>query len=62
MTCPSRRRPPNAVLKAAQIATTEPRPDAEKRIHQRHFEQGMEEVLAGGGVMSQSLFDVPGAV
>jgi hypothetical protein len=51
----------NAVLKAAQIATTEPGPDTEKRIHQRHFVQGMEEVLAGEGVMSQSLFDVPGA-
>jgi hypothetical protein len=51
----------NAVLKAAQIATTEPGPDAEKQIHQRHFVQGMEEVLAGEGVMSQSLFDVPGA-
>jgi SpoVK/Ycf46/Vps4 family AAA+-type ATPase len=51
----------NAVLKAAQIATTEPGPDTEKRIHQRHFVQGMEEVLAGEGVMSQSLFDVAGA-
>jgi SpoVK/Ycf46/Vps4 family AAA+-type ATPase len=49
----------NAVLKAAQIATTEPGPDAEKRIHQRHFVQGMEEVVAAEGVMSQSLFDVP---
>jgi hypothetical protein len=49
------------VLKAAQIATTEPGPDAEKEIHQRHFVQGMEEVLAAEGVMSQSLFDVPGA-
>jgi hypothetical protein len=51
----------NAVLKAAQIATTEPGPDTEKRIHQRHFVQGMEEVLAGEGAMSQSLFDVAGA-
>jgi SpoVK/Ycf46/Vps4 family AAA+-type ATPase len=47
----------NAVLKAAQIATTEPGPDAAKRIHQRHFVQGMEEVVAGTGVMGQSLFD-----
>ena len=47
----------NAVLKAAQIATTEPGPDAEKRIHQRHFVQGMEEVIAAESVMSQSLFD-----
>ena len=52
----------NAVLKAAQIATVEPGPDADKRIHQRHFIQGMEEVIAAGGVMSQSLFDDPAAV
>src|SRR5215212_8675323 len=49
----------NAVLKAAQIATVEPGPDAGKRIHQRHFIQGMEEVIAGESVMSQSLFDEP---
>jgi SpoVK/Ycf46/Vps4 family AAA+-type ATPase len=47
----------NAVLKAAQIATTEPGPDASKQIHQRHFVQGMEEVIAGASVMAQSLFD-----
>src|SRR5918994_1490980 len=47
----------NAVLKAAQIATVEPGPDSDKRIHQRHFIQGMEEVIAAEGVMSQSLFD-----
>src|SRR5919206_1624696 len=46
----------NAVLKAAQIATTEPGPDADKRIHQRHFVQAMEEVIAGESVMGQSLF------
>ena len=50
----------NAVLKAAQIASTEPGPDADKRIHQRHFEQGMEDVLAAKRVMSQSLFDGDG--
>jgi SpoVK/Ycf46/Vps4 family AAA+-type ATPase len=49
----------NAVLKAAQMATLEPGPDAEKRIHQRHFIHGMEEVIAGEAVMSQSLFDDP---
>jgi SpoVK/Ycf46/Vps4 family AAA+-type ATPase len=49
----------NAVLKAAQIATLEPGPDPEKRIHQRHFVQGMEEVMAAQAVMSQSLFDEP---
>ena len=47
----------NAVLKAAQIATTEPGPDASKRIHQRHFIQGMEEVIAAEGIMGQSLFE-----
>ncbi len=47
----------NAVLKAAQIATVEPGPDSEKRIHQRHFHIGMEEVLAAESVMGQSLFD-----
>jgi SpoVK/Ycf46/Vps4 family AAA+-type ATPase len=49
----------NAVLKAAQIATVEPGPDTDKRIHQRHFIQGMEEVIAGESVMAQSLFDSP---
>ncbi len=49
----------NAVLKAAQIATTEPGPDAQKRIQQRHFVQGMDEVIAGETVMAQSLFDSP---
>jgi SpoVK/Ycf46/Vps4 family AAA+-type ATPase len=50
----------NAVLKAAQIATTEPGPDAGKQIHQRHFVQGMDEVIAGTSVMGQSLFDEAG--
>jgi SpoVK/Ycf46/Vps4 family AAA+-type ATPase len=50
----------NAVLKAAQIATVEPGPDSDKRIHQRHFIQGMEEVIAAEAVMSQSLFDDAG--
>jgi SpoVK/Ycf46/Vps4 family AAA+-type ATPase len=50
----------HAVLKAAQIATMEPGPDASKRIHQRHFIQGMEEVISGESVMSQSLFDEAG--
>jgi len=50
----------NAVLKAAQLATLEPTPDAEKRIHQRHFEQGMRDVIAAAEVMAQSLFaEVP---
>ena len=50
----------NAVLKAAQIATVEPGPDSDKRIHQRHFVQGMEEVIAAENVMSQSLFEDAG--
>ena len=50
----------NAVLKAAQIATVEPGPDSEKRIHQRHFIQGMAEVMAAENVMSQSLFNDAG--
>jgi SpoVK/Ycf46/Vps4 family AAA+-type ATPase len=52
----------NAVLKAAQIATVEPGPDSDKRIHQRHFIQGMEEVIAAEAVMSQSLFDEAGGL
>ena len=51
----------NAVLKAAQIATTEPGPDAQKRIHQRHFVHGIEEVIAAQSVMGQSLFESPAA-
>jgi SpoVK/Ycf46/Vps4 family AAA+-type ATPase len=47
----------NAVLKAAQSATAEPGPDTGKRIHQRHFVQGMEEVIAGSAIMAQSLFE-----
>jgi SpoVK/Ycf46/Vps4 family AAA+-type ATPase len=50
----------NAVLKAAQLATLEPGPDEAKRIQQRHFEQGMREVIAASAVMAQSLFDTPG--
>jgi SpoVK/Ycf46/Vps4 family AAA+-type ATPase len=45
----------NAVLKAAMAAAGEPGHDAAKSIHQRHFEQGMREVLAGRKVMQQSL-------
>jgi ATP-dependent 26S proteasome regulatory subunit len=47
----------NAVLKAAQMATLEPGPDSGKRIHQHHFIQGMEEVIASTSVMGQSLFE-----
>jgi SpoVK/Ycf46/Vps4 family AAA+-type ATPase len=47
----------NAVLKAAQMAIAEPGPDTEKRIAQRHFETGIEEVLGAKRVMDQSLFE-----
>ncbi|MDQ3813576.1 MAG: hypothetical protein M3347_06460 [Armatimonadota bacterium] len=46
----------NAVLKAAQLATMEPGADVEKKIHHRHFELGMQDVLAAKKVMEQSLF------
>jgi SpoVK/Ycf46/Vps4 family AAA+-type ATPase len=46
----------NAVLKAAVAAAAEPVPDESKRIHQHHFEAGMNEVIAGKRVMRQSLF------
>ena len=48
----------NAVLKAAQLATFEPGPDSGKQIWQRHFVQGMEEVVAAQSVMSQSLYEL----
>lgn len=47
----------NAVLKAAQLAIAEPGPDTDKRIAQRHFETGIEDVLGARRVMDQSLFD-----
>jgi hypothetical protein len=50
----------NAVLKAAQIAASEPGPDVDKKIHQRHFVQGIEDVTAGKKVMEQSIYDVSG--
>lgn len=46
----------NAVLKAALMAAAEAVPDPSKRIHQRHFEASIEEVIAGKRVMRQSLF------
>lgn len=44
----------NAVIKAAVAAAAEP--GGEKRIHQRHLERGIEDVLAAKSVMQQSLF------
>src|SRR6187402_530822 len=46
----------NAVLKAALAAAAEPLPDTVKRIHQRHLEAGVTEVISAGRVMRQSLF------
>ena len=46
----------NAVLKAALAAAAEPIPDSAKRIHQRHFQAGIEQVIANKRVMQQSLF------
>ena len=46
----------NAVLKAALAAAAEPIPDTAKMIHQRHFEAGIEQVLASKRVMQQSIF------
>lgn len=46
----------NAVLKAASAAAAEGGVDVAKRIHQRHFEQGIEDVIAAKAVMQQSLF------
>jgi len=46
----------NAVLKAALAAAAEPIPDEAKRIAQRHFASGVEEVIAGKRVMQQSIF------
>ena len=46
----------NAVLKAALAAAAEPVPDSAKKIHQRHFQAGMEQVMAGKRVMQQSIF------
>jgi SpoVK/Ycf46/Vps4 family AAA+-type ATPase len=49
----------NAVLKAALAAAAELIPDSSKRIHQRHFEAGIEEVIASKRAMQQSLFAAP---
>ncbi len=46
----------NAVLKAALAAAAEPNPDSSKKIYQRHFQAGMEQVMANKRVMQQSIF------
>jgi SpoVK/Ycf46/Vps4 family AAA+-type ATPase len=45
----------NAVLKAAIAAASESGDDSAKRIHQRHFEAGIRDVLAAKAVMRQTL-------
>ena len=45
----------NAVLKAALMAAAENLPDAEKQIRQHHFERAMDEVMAAGRVLEQSV-------
>lgn len=47
----------NAVLKAASIAAAEPGPDSGKGLRQRHFERGIQDVIAARSVMQQSLFE-----
>jgi hypothetical protein len=44
-----------AVLKAALAAASEAGNDATKQIHQRHFEEGIREVLAARKVMQQTI-------
>jgi len=51
----------NAVLKAAQMASAEPGPDAEKKIHQRHFIAGIEDVAKSKKVMEQSIIEGDGS-
>ena len=46
----------NAVLKAALAAAAEPIPDLAKKIHQHHFQAGIDQVLASKRVMQQSIF------
>ena len=45
----------NAVIKAAAAAASEPGRNVDKRIHQKHFGEAAESVLAGRGVMQQTL-------
>jgi SpoVK/Ycf46/Vps4 family AAA+-type ATPase len=47
----------NAVLKAAQLAAAEPGSDTMKAIHQKHFIEGAEQVIASKRVMEQTIFD-----
>jgi SpoVK/Ycf46/Vps4 family AAA+-type ATPase len=51
----------NAVLKAAAAAAGEAGAPAAKRIHQKHFRQGAEDVLSARSVMRQTLFTAEGS-
>jgi SpoVK/Ycf46/Vps4 family AAA+-type ATPase len=51
----------NAVLKAAQMASAESGPDSEKKIAQKHFIAGIEEVLKSKSVMGQSIIEGDGS-
>jgi SpoVK/Ycf46/Vps4 family AAA+-type ATPase len=46
----------NAVIKAAGAAASEPGPDVEKRIAQRHFDGAIKEVISAHSIMQQSVF------
>ena len=52
----------NAVLKAAQMASAQPGPDAEKKITQSQFIVGIEEVQASKRVMEQSIIEGDGSM
>lgn len=49
----------NAVLKAAMAAAMDPTLQGGPAIHQRHFEEGMREVLAARRVMRQTIAPAP---
>jgi hypothetical protein len=49
-------------MKAALAAAAEPIPDPAKKIHQRHFQAGIEQVMASKRVMQQSIFAEPTVV
>ncbi|HYR28744.1 MAG TPA: AAA family ATPase [Thermoanaerobaculia bacterium] len=49
----------NAVIKAAAAAASEPGRDVGKRIHQKHFVEAAESVIAGRSVMQQTLIAAP---
>jgi SpoVK/Ycf46/Vps4 family AAA+-type ATPase len=46
----------NAVIKAAGAAAAEPGMEAAKKIHQKHFETAIQDVIAAHDVMQQSVF------